>query len=640
MELARPHASVQVPLDTIIITQELDRRPARQPDFEALNTALLTLAQTLTNSPAKILQQLVETALKLCRAQSAGLSLLEEENGQRIFRWHGVAGEYAPHIWGTTPRAFSPCGTVLDTDRVQLMSHLDRHFTYFAQVEPRIAEALLVPFHVDGKAVGTVWVISHDDQVRQFDAEDDRVLTTLSEFAAAAWQVVSEAFALKSVFATIREPHLVLDGNLLVQAASQSFYQTFELTPNGTEGRFLHQLGNGEWNIPELRALLNNIFRGESAAGRLEVTKDFGSPGRRVLSLDARALRNEESPISRVLLAIEDITDRTRTEEECVRVESLERKIDQPAQELDGFIGTSASLKGVMKHVEVVAPTDATVMILGETGTGKELVARSLHRLSRRGNRPFISLNCAAIPDGLLESELFGYERGAFTGALAQKIGRFEMANRGTLFLDEVGDIPLDLQPKLLRALQEKSFERLGGTQTIPIDVRLIAATNRNLTQMMRDKLFRPDLYYRLMVFPIVTSPLRDHAEDIPALVRHFTAKYAAKMDRHIEKIPSETMEALVSWSWPGNVRELENFIERSVILSSGPILRAPVAEFQAYSKEVVGHDTADEPERAGILRVYREAGGVISVTASRLGIPRTTLHARMKSLRISRKDL
>jgi len=290
--------------------------------------------------------------------------------------------------------------------------------------------------------------------------------------------------------------------------------------------------------------------------------------------------------------------------------------------------------------VEVVAPTDATVLILGETGTGKELVARSLHKLSLRSNRPFISINCAAIPTGLLESELFGYERGAFTGALTQKIGRFEMANHGTLFLDEVGDIPPDLQPKLLRALQEHAFERLGGTRTIPIDVRLVAATNRDLLQMMREKLFRADLYYRLMVFPIVTSPLRDHPEDIPALAHHFTRKYAAKMDRQIEAIPSETMDALIAWPWPGNVRELENFIERSVILTSGSVLRAPVAELQADAEGASGHRAIDDVERASILRVYRETGGVVSATAARLGIPRTTLHSRMKKLGISPDDL
>ena len=304
------------------------------------------------------------------------------------------------------------------------------------------------------------------------------------------------------------------------------------------------------------------------------------------------------------------------------------------------MVGNSTALRRILRQVEVVAPTDANVLILGETGTGKELVARAIHRLSPRRNSPFITLNCAAIPTGLLESELFGYEKGAFTGALSQKIGRFELAHRGTLFLDEVGDIPLDLQPKLLRALQEKSFERLGGTRTIPIDIRLIAATNRNLTQMMGDKLFRSDLYYRLKVFPITTPPLRDHPEDIPVLARHFTQKYAKEMNKQIVKIPSETMRALASWPWPGNVRELENFIERAVILSRGPNLRAPLAEIRPDTSQSAGSSTLEEVEREHIIRVLRETGGVVSKAAMRLGMPRTTLNALMRKLGISRKSL
>ena len=316
-------------------------------------------------------------------------------------------------------------------------------------------------------------------------------------------------------------------------------------------------------------------------------------------------------------------------------------KVDDEAggDNFEEIVGRSAALKRVLGQVETVAPTDATVLILGETGTGKELIARAIHRMSPRRNLPFITLNCAAIPTGLLESELFGYERGAFTGALSQKIGRFEMAHRGTLFLDEVGDIPLDLQPKLLRALQEKAFERLGGTRTIPIDVRLLAATNRNLTQMMGDKLFRSDLYYRLKVFPITIPPLRDHPEDIPALAEYFTRKYAREMGKQIETIPSDTMRALVSWPWPGNVRELENFIERSVILSRGPTLRAPLAELRADAVETAG-GTLAEMEREYIIRVLRETGGVISAAATRLGMPRTTLNAMMRKLGISRQDL
>ena len=330
---------------------------------------------------------------------------------------------------------------------------------------------------------------------------------------------------------------------------------------------------------------------------------------------------------------VQDLRERDRSES----VDDQEEDVKEYFEEM---VGSSAALRRVQRLIEVVAPTDATVLILGETGTGKELVARAIHRTSPRKNLPFVTLNCAAIPTGLLESELFGYERGAFTGALSQKIGRFEMANRGTLFLDEVGDIPLDLQPKLLRALQEKAFERLGGTKTIPIDVRLVAATNRNLAQMMGDKLFRSDLYYRLKVFPITTTPLRDHPDDIPILARHFTKKYAATMNRQINKIPTETMRALVSWPWPGNVRELENFIERSVILSRGPGLRAPLAEIRPDVAPAASSATLEQVEREHIVRVLRESGGVVTTAATSLGLHRTTLNAMMRKLGISRKDL
>ncbi|MBK9170806.1 MAG: sigma 54-interacting transcriptional regulator [Bryobacterales bacterium] len=321
-------------------------------------------------------------------------------------------------------------------------------------------------------------------------------------------------------------------------------------------------------------------------------------------------------------------------------IENVWETTAEPQQNFVEMVGSSAGLKRIQRQIELVAPTDANVLILGETGTGKELVARAIHQLSPRRNLPFVILNCAAIPTGLLESELFGYEKGAFTGALGQKIGRFEMAHRGTLFLDEVGDIPLELQPKLLRALQEKSFERLGGTRTIPIDVRLIAATNRNLTQMMGDKLFRSDLYYRLKVFPITTPPLRDHPEDIPVLARYFTRKYATAMNRKIEKIPSETMRTLTSWHWPGNVRELENFIERSVILSQGTTLRAPLADIRVDAATSSGSDSLERIEKEHVIRVLRETGGVISRAATRLGMPRTTLNALMRKLGVSRRDL
>jgi formate hydrogenlyase transcriptional activator len=310
------------------------------------------------------------------------------------------------------------------------------------------------------------------------------------------------------------------------------------------------------------------------------------------------------------------------------------------------IVGESAALKRVLKQVETVAPTDATVLILGETGTGKELVARAIHNLSGRRERTFVKLNCAAIPSGLLESELFGHEKGAFTGAISQKIGRLELAHQGTLFLDEVGDIPLELQPKLLRALQEKEFERLGSTRTIPVDVRLIAATNRDLTQMVRDREFRSDLYYRLKVFPIQVPPLRDRAEDIPMLVHYFVQKHARRMNREIETIPPQAMQALERWRWPGNIRELENLIERAVILSSGSVLRVPLAELgpgDAAEAAPAAATTLEAAEREHILRVLRETGGLIAGprgAAARLGLKRTTLNAKMRKLGISRKDL
>jgi PAS domain S-box-containing protein len=318
---------------------------------------------------------------------------------------------------------------------------------------------------------------------------------------------------------------------------------------------------------------------------------------------------------------------------------SLDSLIHEPKQHFPEIVGSSRVLKRVLAQIELVAPTDATVLVLGETGTGKELIALALHRLSPRRNFPFVSVNCAAIPTGLLESELFGYEKGAFTGALQQKIGRFEMANRGTLFLDEVGDIPLELQPKLLRALQEKCFERLGSTRTTPIDIRLVAATNQNLTQMVGDKLFRSDLYYRLKVFPVTLPALRERPEDIPLLARHFTKKYAERMGRRIDLIPSAALAAMVDWSWPGNIRELENFIEKSVILSRGTSLRAPLAEIRA-TPTIQTASALEDVERDHIARILRESGNVISVAARRLRVPRTTLNALMKRLHISRTGL
>jgi formate hydrogenlyase transcriptional activator len=309
------------------------------------------------------------------------------------------------------------------------------------------------------------------------------------------------------------------------------------------------------------------------------------------------------------------------------------------------IVGRSAVLRGLLRQVEIVAPTDSGVLIQGETGTGKELVARAIHNLSARRDLPFIKLNCAAIPSGLLESELFGHEKGAFTGAIMRKAGRFEIADKGTLFLDEVGDIPLEVQSKLLRVLQEHEFERLGSTRTQQVDVRIVAATHRNLRQMVQNGEFRSDLFYRLHVFPLTVPPLRDRREDIPLLVRHYVNRYARRMKRGIETIPSQTMEAMTNYSWPGNVRELQNFIERAVILSPGRALRVSLAELKPAEARTpkAKLSTLEEVEREYVLRAIRESKWVIggpNGAAARLGMKRTTLAYRIRKLNIPIRPL
>jgi transcriptional regulator with GAF, ATPase, and Fis domain len=311
------------------------------------------------------------------------------------------------------------------------------------------------------------------------------------------------------------------------------------------------------------------------------------------------------------------------------------------ARGFEQIIGTSAELESVLEKVELVAPTDSTVLIQGETGTGKELIARAIHNLSARCGKPCVTLNCAAIPFDLLESELFGHERGAFTGAVTQRVGRFELANKGTLFLDEIGDIPLALQPKLLRVLQEQKFERLGSGQTQHVDVRLVAATHRNLPQMVKNNQFRSDLYYRLDVFPITLPPLRERREDIEPLIMHFVDLFARRMNKTIEHIPRETLAAFQAYSWPGNIRELQNLIERAVILSRDGVLPSPLPpEAGQQANAVPGHTTLRDSEQSLILQTLEEVGWVIGGprgAAERLGLKRTTLIAKMQKLGISR---
>jgi len=324
--------------------------------------------------------------------------------------------------------------------------------------------------------------------------------------------------------------------------------------------------------------------------------------------------------------------------------ELMNSRYELCSTEFEGIVGASPALRAVLHQLRVVAPTDATVLIEGETGTGKELIARAIHNQSNRRDRPFVKVNCAAIPTELLESELFGHERGSFTGAVAQRIGRFEAANGGTLFLDEIGDMPVQLQAKLLRAVQEQEIERVGGTRTIQVDVRIVAATNQDLKKMVDENRFRADLYYRLAVFPLNLPSLRERREDIPLLARHFVQKHSRRMGRNIESIPMDVMERLTSYDWPGNIRELQNVIERSVVLSNGPDLEVTLSEnpvrlgpIVLYRRQSNGTDSA---ERARILQAVKEANGKISGpggAAARLGLKRTTLQSRMRKHNIAR---
>jgi formate hydrogenlyase transcriptional activator len=321
----------------------------------------------------------------------------------------------------------------------------------------------------------------------------------------------------------------------------------------------------------------------------------------------------------------------------------LESEI-RSANRSEDIVGNSVSLKRVLDHAAIVADTDCTVLITGETGTGKECIARLIHGMSRRKSRNFMKLNCAAIPTGLLESELFGHEKGAFTGAVSQKLGRLELADKGTLLLDEIGDIPLELQPKLLRLLQDQEFERLGGTKTIHVDVRLIASTNRDLARAVAEREFRSDLFYRLHVFPLHLPALRERREDIPMLIHHFVEKCSARLRKRIETIPDEAIHAMMRWSWPGNIRELENFIERSVILSDGNRLTAPLAELHEENLRAMSQSdgTLRDKERQHIVEILRQTRGALSGprgAAIRLGLKRTTLQYKMQRLEISRTD-
>ncbi len=472
---------------------------------------------------------------------------------------------------------------------------------------------------------------------------------------------------------SIREPLVILDSDLKVVKANHSFYQMFKVKPDKTEGLLIYDIGNHQWGIPSLKKLLEDILPQNTTFNDFEVEHDFETIGHKIMHLNARRIYEKANRTQLILLAIEDVTEREyykRNLEEIVRDRTAELRFAKEEAEIalieikklkeqleaekaylkeeikteynhENIIGQSNEINYVFYKIEQIADTDTNVLVLGETGTGKELVARAIHSLSQRRDRALVKMNCAALPSNLIESELFGHEKGAFTGAHSRRLGRFEVANGATIFLDEIGELPLELQPKLLRVIQDGEFERLGSSNTIKVDVRIIAATNRNLEVETTKGRFRNDLWYRLNVFPITMPPLRDHLNDIPLLVDYYVKKISKRLGKTIEIVPVSVMNALQNYHWPGNVRELENVLERAVINSSGPKLRL-VDELNKPSN-ILGSSqkTLEAVERDHITQTLEQTHWKVSGSNSAseiLGLDRSTLRARMRKLGIENR--
>jgi chemotaxis protein methyltransferase CheR len=459
-----------------------------------------------------------------------------------------------------------------------------------------------------------------------------------------------------TILGSIREPLILLDPGLKVVTANAAFYRTFNAKPAETEGKLIYDLGNRQWDIPRLRQLLEDILPRNTGFHDFEVEHDFETIGRKIMHLNARRIYDRGDQTQLILLAIEDVTEREYykmhleelVEERTAEIKKLKEELEAERAYLqeeiklvynhENIVGKSDAINYVFFKVEQIADTDTNVLILGETGTGKELVARAVHGTSLRRNRALVKMNCAALPSNLIESELFGHEKGAFTGAQSRRLGRFEVADRATLFLDEIGELPLELQPKLLRVIEDGEFERLGSSETRKVDVRIIAATNRNLQAEVKKGAFREDLWYRLNIFPITMPPLRDRMEDIPLLVNFYIERISRRLGKVIKVVPAAVMHALQQHRWPGNVRELENVLERAVINSSGPKLRL-VDELQNPRKDASrAEQTLEHVERDYIRRVLEQTGWKVSgknSAAEILGLERSTLRARMRKLNI-----
>ncbi len=482
-----------------------------------------------------------------------------------------------------------------------------------------------------------------------------------------------------NILGSVREPVVLLDPDLTVVKANAPFYKTFCVNPEQTEGELIYNLGNRQWNIPKLKKLLENLLPGNTALNDFQVEHDFETIGPKIMHLNARKIHSDSGHGAFILLAIEDVTERehykrdleqivrTRTSELvkakekaeerkqvaesalseiCLLKKQLEEERAYLKEEIklehnhENMIGRSDGLKYVLYKIEQIADNDSNVLILGETGTGKELVARAIHHLSRRRNRALVKVNCAALPSSLIESELFGHEKGAFTGSGNRQLGRFEIADKATLFLDEIGELPLELQSKLLRVIQDGEFERLGSSSTIKVNTRIIAATNRDLEKEVQTGRFRDDLWYRLNVFPITVPPLRERMEDIPLLVDFYVKKISRRLGKTVEIIPKRVMAALLSYGWPGNIRELENVLERSVINSSDERLHLADDLSGSGDPSRKTLKTLETVEREHIFRVLEQVKWKVSgknSAAQILDLNRSTLRARMRKLQITR---
>ncbi|MBF0227691.1 MAG: sigma 54-interacting transcriptional regulator [Desulfobacterales bacterium] len=478
----------------------------------------------------------------------------------------------------------------------------------------------------------------------------------------------------ENLLSSIREPLVMLDSDLRVVKANQSFYQTFKVKPNETEGLLIYNIGNHQWSIPKLKDLFEKILPENSVFNDFEVEHNFENIGVKIMHLNARYIYIEPNKSKMILLSIEDVTEREyykRNLEEIVETRTTELRLSRENAENafneikklknqlenesaylkeeikleynhNNIIGHSDSINYVFYKIAQIANVDTNVLVLGETGTGKELVARAIHSSSLRKDKVLIKMNCGALPSSLIESELFGHEKGSFTGANSRRLGRFEVANGATLFLDEIGELPIELQPKLLRVIQDGEFERLGSSNTIKVDVRIIAATNRNLENEVRKGLFREDLWYRLNIFPITIPPLRNRLDDIPMLTEACVKKISKRLGKTIEIIPLSVMNALQNYHWPGNVRELENVLERAIINSSGPKLHLADELKKPFKDFSICKKTLEIVERDYILQILEQTNWKVSGKNSAteiLGLNRSTLRARMRKLNLLKES-